>query len=163
MVERARSVEQGGLGFDIDRRRLLKRTAVVGGALWAAPALLTVDRASAAELHSAPPAGGTPRAEVRGSAVDRPTAASQPSGTRPMPAAVGQTGAVGAQGIGGSDEVAAPALVRTGTLPRTGGDIDKLVGTGLAAVAGGGLLHWWSADRAALGAPAADVPAAPAD
>lgn len=124
----------------LDRRQLLRRTAVVGGAMWAAPALLTVSRASAAELHSAPPSGGSGPDEVGGSVVQRPG----PSSVSPP-----------------KPRQSRPVATQGGTLPRTGADIDRLVGTGLAAVAGGSLLRWWTADHLVDGAAVTNEPPGP--
>lgn len=132
----------------IDRRRFIRRTAVVGGAVWAAPTLLTVDRASAVALTSPPPNGEEPP-EVEPDTIEQPDPG-VPDGTG------------GDQPEFSSPDVAGGGTERSGTLPRTGADTDKLVVTGVAAVAAGTALTMWSADSplSADGAPAEADPEA---
>jgi LPXTG-motif cell wall-anchored protein len=108
------------------RRVFLKRAATAGTVVWAAPTILTMSAASAAQLQSNPP---------------RPPDLEARRETPPGPAAQAT-----------ADQVAA---ARTGTLPRTGADIDKLTAAGLTAAAGGGALLWWSSE---LEKRAGDVP-----
>lgn len=107
-----------GLG----RRQFLAKAAVAGTVAWAVPTIITVDPAGAAQLTSPPPEPPVdPPTEVGGLVVpgDPAAPAAQPSGTQ----------------VGG----------RT-VLPRTGADLDDLVVAGLAATAGGAVLHHWSAE-----------------
>lgn len=146
----------------LDRRRFIRRTAVAGGAVWAVPTLLTVNRAAAVDLTSAPPASEAPSDEVLGdddTQIDDTPAPEVEGDAGPGP------GGGDELGVGGGSETAggqAGGTTNTGgrnTLPRTGSDTDKLVATGLAAVAGGAALTAWSADRqlvtdSGIGSPA---------
>lgn len=109
------------------RRRFVRRAAVVAGAAWVAPTVISVPPAGAAELTSPPP-------EVTPTSVRRtPGSPEVPVGQEP--GATDGGAAAGPAGVSGSERTA---------LPRTGLDLEGplTVGTGLAA--GGAALKLWS-------------------
>jgi hypothetical protein len=125
--------ETGADPAGLDRRRFLRQAAIVGGTAWAVPTLVSMQPAGAASLTSPPPTG------VGGTEITMP------------------------HGVGTTPTQVLPESTSTSTstsnesLPRTGADIDRLVAGGLTAVAGGGALMYWSADRM----KPAEVPATP--
>lgn len=107
-----------GPGEADSRRKFLRRAAVAGTGIWAAPMILSLDASSAAAMTSPPPA-------VVPTDLTPPNTIQSVQTTPPVQAA--------------------PAIqVKTQQLPRTGADIDKMTAAGLTALGGGGALLWWS-------------------
>jgi hypothetical protein len=105
-------------GSAVSRRAFLRRVTVAGTGAFVVPIIVTVDPADAQALTSPPP-------EPPGSSHGSP-GAETPTTTVASPTS---------SHVSGRTE-----------LPRTGGDIDRLVAAGLAATAGGAALVLWSAD-----------------
>jgi hypothetical protein len=111
------------------RRAFMRKAAVVGSGAFVVPTIITVDPADAQSLTSPPPEPPqheSPPAEAGGSPGPR----AQPAATQPSQAGRTRT------------------TTRT-QLPRTGANLDRLAGAGLAATAGGAALVLWSAEARA--------------
>lgn len=136
---------QEAVGCGVGRRDFLRQAAVVGTGAFAVPMIVTVDPADAQALTSPPPEppGPSTQPTARGSDLVSPPGAGAP-GAKARPAA--------GRRVSG----------RSG-LPRTGGDIDRLVAAGLAATAGGAALVLWSghAQRTSTPEPPSLGPADP--